>query len=104
MNNLEEQRISNHKLKEENLKKLKMYERDNIYISFDLLSRVAFIINASKNQPILELTNKGTMICTYPSLSLIVEVKPSTIELTNDGKTTSYDDNKIIPIIKELTS
>lgn len=102
MNSLEEIRVNNHNLKEENLKKLNKYEQNNI--SFDLLSRVSFVINASKNQPILQLTNNGTILCTYNNLSLVIEVKYSTIELTHNGVTTAYNDNTIIPIIKELTA
>lgn len=92
-------RVENHILREENLSNLRKYETKNV--AFDILSRAAFIIDTSKLQPTMTMTDHGTIICVYPYFSVEIKSSENVIRHIN-GNEETYTDNKLITRIRDL--
>lgn len=79
----------------------KLYEFESKGISYDILTRVNFVLNASKdNQPELSIGEYGNIICKYKNFTVVVT--DLSIQINSDNICKEYEDENAINYIKKL--
>lgn len=92
----------NHDKRKFNLSELRRLERMNI--SFDVLSRAAFLIKVSRNQPKIITTNNGVLKLKYQYFDVDIKETESVIHYNSGHHDEVFTDNGLIDRVRIIAS